>query len=597
MTVTDEKGTSSGGPEYLYRVPPPTPVVYEVTPGEGPAAGGQPVTIKGEHFLPGSIATIGSHELVDGDVVSETEITGKTPPGEAGDFYEVNVSDTNGGSGEGPEYVYVAAPAITSVAPGEGVAVGGTSVIIKGTGFTAAATVKFGAVAAKSVTYSGPTELKAESPAGSGTVDVTVETIGGSSAKMTADQFTYLPPPPTVTKLTPAEGPEAGKTTVTITGTGFTGTTAVSFGATPASKYKVESPTSISAEAPAGKGLAAVTVTTPGGPSAETPADLYTYTAIPIVSKLRPNEGSEAGETEVTIEGSGFTEASSVKFGEAAALRVTEFSATELRAVSPPGTGTVGVRVGTANGVSPEGPADLFKYVLEPKGRLGGLDLAGYCQRQGETDSGVWAGGKEWNVTLLDEEAEGENFAFGNWSCIPNHYESGPSFLPIAEKGPAPSFESACQEQYPGFDSYGYPEDPNDANSWICFADEPKVEKVAPAAGSTLGNGDVVITGSGFKGAARVEFGSTPATSFQVESSTEIVATTPPGSSGPVNVTVTTAWGPSEVNTNDTYVYTEPPTVSKLTPAEGPEAGKTTVTITGSGLTGATAVSSAEPRL
>ena len=284
--------------------------------------------------------------------------------------------------------------------------------------------------------------------------------------------------------------------------------------------------------------------------------------------------------------------ASSVKFGEASALRVTYFSPNELKVVSPPGTGTVPVRVTTVDGVSPESPADLFKYVLEPKGRLGGLDLAGYCQRQGEADTGVWAGGKEWNVTLLDEEAEGENYAFGNWSCYPNHYESGPSFLPIAEAGPAPSFESACQEQYPGFDSYGYPEDPNNANSWICFAVQPKVEKVAPAAGPTLGNSEVVITGSGFKGAARVEFGSTPAASFKVESSTEIVATTPASASGPVNVTVTTAWGPSEVNANDVYVYDGTvPGVSKLTPVEGPEAGKTTVTIEGSGFTGATAVS------
>ena len=695
VTVTDENGTSSGGPEYLFRIPPPTPVVFGATPSEGPAAGGQPVTISGENFLPDSIATIGGRELLEAHVVNTEEITGKTPPGEAGVYAEINVADENGNSGEGPSYTYVAAPAITSVAPAEGVSTGGTHVTIKGTGFTEASSVKFGGVAAKGVvTYVGSTELKAESPAGSGTVDITVETIGGPSAKVTADQFTYLSPPtvtsvspteapeaggavtiegagfstatavsfgaapaakykiesatkiiaespegkgtvavvvtssggtsaeapaddytydpvpsivevfpgegpasggtqvtvtgtgftkasrltfdskeakattyvsptkltaetppgvgtadvivetaggksggmvgtpfvyisaPTVTKLTPAEGPEAGKTSVTIEGSGFTGATAVSFGATAALKYKVESPTTIVAEAPAGSGTAAVTVKTAGGTSAEAQADVFTYIGTPSVSKLRPNEGTEEGETEVTIEGSGFTGVSSVKFGAVAALRVTDFGPTELRAVSPAGTGTVPVRVTTEHGTSPEVPQDLFKYVAEPKGRLGGLDLAGYCQRQGETETGVWAGGKEWSVTLLDEEAEGENYAFGNWACYPNHYESGPSFLTIAETGPAPSFEGACAEQYPGFDSYGHPEDPNNANSWICFAVEPKVEKVAPAAGSTLGNNEVVITGSGLKGAARVEFGSTPATSFKVESSTEIVATT-----------------------------------------------------------------------
>ena len=138
--------------------------------------------------------------------------------------------------------------------------------------------MSFGATKAKASTFISATELSAESPAGTGTVNVTVTSAGGTSATSAADDFSYVSTP-TVTKLTPAEGPEAGKTTVTIEGSGFTGATVVSFGATPATKYKVESATSISAEAPAGKGTSAVTVKTPGGTSAETPADLYTYDA------------------------------------------------------------------------------------------------------------------------------------------------------------------------------------------------------------------------------------------------------------------------------------------------------------------------------
>ena len=68
----------------------------------------------------------------------------------------------------------------------------------------------------------------------------------------------------------------------------------MSFGATPAAKYKVESPTSIVAESPTGKGTAAVTVKTPGGTSAETTADLYTYDPVPTVAKVTPTEGPEA---------------------------------------------------------------------------------------------------------------------------------------------------------------------------------------------------------------------------------------------------------------------------------------------------------------
>ena len=51
---------------------------------------------------------------------------------------------------------------------------------------------------------------------------MTVTTPGGTSPTSTADDFTYVSTP-TVSKLTPTEGPEAGKTSVTIEGSGFTG--------------------------------------------------------------------------------------------------------------------------------------------------------------------------------------------------------------------------------------------------------------------------------------------------------------------------------------------------------------------------------------
>ena len=175
-------------------------------------------------------------------------------------------------------------PTVTALSVKEGPLAGATKVTITGTGFTKASTVSFGATKAKASTYVSETELSAESPAGTGTVNVTVVTAGGTSATSPADDFSYVSTP-TVSKLTPAEGPEAGKTTVTITGTGFTGATAVSFGATAAAKYKVESSTKITATSPAGSGTVEVTVTTPGGTSAEVPADLYTYDPVPTITR------------------------------------------------------------------------------------------------------------------------------------------------------------------------------------------------------------------------------------------------------------------------------------------------------------------------
>jgi hypothetical protein len=92
---------------------------------------------------------------------------------------------------------------------------------------------------------------------------------------------------PTVTGVSPTSGPTAGGTSVTITGTGFTGATAVKFGTTSAPTFTVNSATQITATAPAGTGTVDVTVTTPGGTSAvNAPADRFTYTSAPVISAV-----------------------------------------------------------------------------------------------------------------------------------------------------------------------------------------------------------------------------------------------------------------------------------------------------------------------
>ena len=84
---------------------------------------------------------------------------------------------------------------------------------------------------------------------------------------------------PTVTGLSPSSGPAAGGTSVTITGIGFTGATAVNFGTTAATDVVVVNDTTITADSPAGSGVADVTVATPVGTSANLDADQFTYIA------------------------------------------------------------------------------------------------------------------------------------------------------------------------------------------------------------------------------------------------------------------------------------------------------------------------------
>jgi len=170
-------------------------------------------------------------------------------------------------------------PNVTAISPTKGSTAGGTRVTITGTGFTGATAVRFGTIAGTSTTVNSSTKITVTSPSHpAGIVNVTVSTPYGTSAVSTADRFTYIARP-TVTGISPTSGPHAGGTRVTVTGTGFTGATAVRFGTTAGTSTTVNSSTRITVTSPSRPaGIVNVTITTPGGTSAISTADRFTYT-------------------------------------------------------------------------------------------------------------------------------------------------------------------------------------------------------------------------------------------------------------------------------------------------------------------------------
>jgi alpha-tubulin suppressor-like RCC1 family protein len=186
-------------------------------------------------------------------------------------------------------------PSVAQVSPHRGTPAGGTSVTIEGTNFSEVEAVDFGVAAATSYKVNSETSITAVAPAGTGGVDVLVKTPAGTSATSPADRFTYGP---TITGLEPGNGPSAGGTSVTITGSGFTGTTGVSFGSTAATSFTVNSDGSITAVAPAGRGTVEVEVTTPSGASPPTWADEFTYKGpTPTIESVSVSEISEHDAT------------------------------------------------------------------------------------------------------------------------------------------------------------------------------------------------------------------------------------------------------------------------------------------------------------
>ncbi|MCB9740315.1 MAG: VCBS repeat-containing protein, partial [Deltaproteobacteria bacterium] len=110
----------------------------------------------------------------------------------------------------------------------------------------------------------------------------------------------------------------------------------------------------------------------------------------------------------------------------------------------------------------------------------------------------------------------------------------------------------------------------------------PKVVAITPASGSTLGDEEVTITGSGFQQGAIVRFADQPAASVTFVDSQKLVVKTPKGTPGPAAVTVENLDGGKHV-VGGGFLYIQPPTIANVFPGLGPESGGTVVTIQGAG--------------
>jgi hypothetical protein len=272
--------------------------------------------------------------------------------------------------------VQLGLPIVTSISPSSGSPAGGTAVTVTGSRFTGASAANFGPAAGLNFAVVSDTQITVVSPsqdtAGQNAVDVIVINAAGASATTTADVFTYVAPPQ-VTGINPASGPLGGGTSVTVTGSGFTGATAVNFGAVAGTGVTVVSDTQITVVSPpvspTGQTTVDVIVVTPLGTSeVGTTVDKFSYLQPPAVTAIKPASGLPAGGTTVSVLGSGFLSATAVEFGSVAALRFASNVDQLMIAVSPAGTSGTQVDITITNpaGTSAEVAADKFTYLGQP---------------------------------------------------------------------------------------------------------------------------------------------------------------------------------------------------------------------------------------
>ncbi len=282
VLVTTAAGTSIASAADLFTYPGAGPVVTAISPTSGVA--GTAVTITGVGFTGATSVSFGGVVAIP-TVLSDIQITVSAPVNPAGSTVHVLVTTPSGTSAAVPADLFTylgGGVVVTSLSPTSGGA--GTVVTITGFGFTGATSVTFGGIGA-TPTVSSDVQIVVVAPAGPvGAVHVIVVAPLGASAAGPADIFTYLGGGPVVTNVSPSSG-SAG-TAVTITGSGFTGATSVTFGGVGVTPTVV-SDTQILAVAPSGpSGTVDVLVITPSGTSAAVAADQFTYPAGAVVYAL-----------------------------------------------------------------------------------------------------------------------------------------------------------------------------------------------------------------------------------------------------------------------------------------------------------------------
>lgn len=240
---------------------------------------------------------------------------------------------------------------------------------------------------------------------------------------------------------------------------------------------------------------------------------------------ISPSQGSTGGGTTVTITGTNLSGATAVRFGTRTAT-ITANTPTSVTVTSPSGTGTVPVTVTTPGGTS--NPLSFF-YIGPPfKSALSPV-------------SGVTAGGNTVTITGIGL-ATATSVAFGANTATPTVVNDG--VLTVVVPAGAAAGSVGVSVTTGGGTSNGLS---------YTYEDAPTLGTPSPVSGPASGGTAVTIPGTDLTTTESVTFDGVVAP-FDVLSDTAVVAVTPPGTAGAVDIVVTTAGGTATATDAFTYV-------------------------------------------
>ncbi|MER2076734.1 IPT/TIG domain-containing protein [Psychrobacillus psychrotolerans] len=445
------------------------------------------------------------------------------------------------------------APIITSIKENKGLTTGGETVTITGQNFLPGVKVYFGTVLGQVVTVTD-NEIVVTTPAGKqGSVEVKVENTDRQSA---ITNFSYYANP-TITSISPAEGPLDGGNTVIINGANYLRGAVVYFD-------DVEAPTTFSsatllrATVPAANnnGIVTVKVVNPDQTTGEL-VDSYKYLApapLPQVelTSLSVKSGELTGGINTILTGKNFARGVKVYFGDIEAT-TTFMSATSLRVSVPVAIqpGKVSVKAENPDGMSAI-LTDSYEYLAPPQAPIPEItSLSVDTILVGQTKNTIVYGDNLNSTTKV---------IFGNQQAKVTFLTATSlrATIPVSNVAGAVDVKVENNEGQGsvlvnGF-TYTVPV-PDPA---------PIITALSNNLGSTAGSETITITGENFKSGAKVYFGDNLAviSSF---SATEITVKTPRALvKGIVSVKIVNP-DQQEVTLQDSFKYEGvKPTVTRL---------------------------------
>ncbi len=476
-------------------------------------------------------------------------------------------------------YVYPT-PFILGLSSNNGTTDGGQTIVIAGAYFLNVTNVTVGG---NTVVYNVDSDTQITFTTNAGTytgisLDLIITTLYGSVTYSSA--FTYNSPPginyPTITSVSLNAGNVVGGTTFDIFGTNLDNVTGVTIGTTPVTSFTLVNPTRLTCVSGAGvyTGNALdIILNSPFGNVTRVNAWTYTYDP-PTITSVNVSTTSVVGGDTVILTGTNFYLVSNVIICGLQAASYVVDSPTQITLITPIAYNAADT-LGNIQVVATFGTATLFNSFT-----FFGVQTP--IVSNITPTSGSTAGGTVLTVN-------GTNFLTTTGVTIDGNAASFviDSNIQLTVTTPAASAFTGLPVNIIITNTFG---SYTATNSFTYTQPTPIISSVTPTTRNVSGGSSIVLSGNFFLGTTSVLIDNVAATSYVVNSTTQITAVIPSSiyTNLPVNINVITPAGTGTLTNGFTYLPS--PTISSVSPNTCLLAGGVTVVITGVAFTNASSV-------